>query len=239
MNGYKLIAMDLDGTLTQHKSPLSDENRAALDALRTRYHLMMAGAGMCARIFRQMGRYPIDILGNYGMQFCRYDPQTQDLQLVRDTVCPCDRESVERRVTQLRQEFGYTDFAGDNVEYHASGCITFPLLGTAAQLSDKLAFDPTREKRRRIYARVCDVFSDYHVFIGGSSSFDLAPSPYNKAYALEEYCRENGLHKEEVLYIGDDYGMGGNDESVLLAGFPFLRIDDYRDFPRLTAPLLD
>lgn len=46
----KLIAFDLDGTLTQHKSPLSDENRAVLLRLSKKYRLVMAGAGMCRRI---------------------------------------------------------------------------------------------------------------------------------------------------------------------------------------------
>ena len=31
-------------------------------------------------------------------------------------------------------------FAGDSVEFHASGMITFPLLGTRAAIADKLAF---------------------------------------------------------------------------------------------------
>ena len=38
-----------------------------------------------------------------------------------------------------------------------------------------------------------NTFSDYIVFIGGSSSFDMAPRPYNKYYALDLYCKENGL----------------------------------------------
>ena len=52
-------------------------------------------------------------------------------------------------------------------------------------------------------------------------------------------CEARGLAKDEVLYVGDDYGPGGNDESVLLTGFPFLRIDDYRATPAaLRARLL-
>ena len=67
----------------------------------------------------------------------------------------------------------------------------------------------------------------------------MAPAPFDKAYALSRLCGARGLAKEEVLYVGDDYGPGGNDESVLLAGFPFLRIDDYRATPAaLRARLL-
>lgn len=94
-----------------------------------------------------------------------------------DNVMPVDRESVEKRVTMLREKYGFTDFAGDNVEYHASGCVTFPLLGTKAELADKLAFDPDRKKRRAFYDDVKSVFDDYTVFVGGSSSFDMAPFP--------------------------------------------------------------
>ncbi|MBQ9392432.1 MAG: phosphomannomutase, partial [Oscillospiraceae bacterium] len=56
----KVVAMDLDGTLTQHKTPLSDQQRAVLDALRRRYTLLMVGAGQVMRIHRQLGGYPID-----------------------------------------------------------------------------------------------------------------------------------------------------------------------------------
>ena len=145
---------------------------------------------------------------------------------------------METRVTALRQKHGFTEFAGDNVEYHASGCVTFPILGTKAQLADKLAFDPDRKKRRAIYDEVCRVFSEYNVFVGGSSSFDMAPKPYNKAYALAQYCQEKGIAHDEVVYVGDDYGPGGNDESVYLSDFHFLAIDDYRTFPQVVACLL-
>ena len=85
---------------------------------------------------------------------------------------------------------------------------------------------------------MCETFSEYNVFVGGSSSFDMAPKPYNKATALEKYAEAHGFAKEEVAYVGDDYGLGGNDESVLLAGYRFFKVDDYRDFPKVVAELL-
>ena len=239
MDQIKLIAFDLDGTLTQHKQPLSEENRRTLDALARRYRLVMVGAGQAGRIFRQMGGYPIDIIGNYGMQYARYDEESRDLQVVRDLQLPCDREEVARRITELRRRFGYEVFAGDSVEYHPSGCVTFPLLGTKAQPDDKLAFDPDRKKRRAIYDTVVAAFPEYHVFVGGSSSFDMAPRPWNKAHALSEYCRMMGLQHDEVAYAGDDYGPGGNDESVYLADFHFVTVDDYRTFPEKMAAFLN
>jgi len=238
VNKIKLVAFDLDGTLTQHKTPLSEEHRQILEQLSKKYKLLMAGAGMCQRIFNQMNQYPIDIVGNYGLQYAEYNPNTKELEIKKNVVKPIDKDSIEKRVTAMRQKYGFTEYAGDNVEYHASGCVTFPILGTKAKQEDKLAFDPDRSKRRAIYEDIKKVFSDYIVFVGGSSSFDMAPAPYNKAYALAEYCKEHGIAHDEVVYVGDDYGPGGNDESVYLSDFNYLTIDDYRDFPEVVKVLL-
>lgn len=231
----KAFAFDLDGTLTQHKTPLDDKNRAVLEKLAERYTLLMVGAGTCMRIHNQLGGFPMDVIGNYGMQYARYE--NGGLALVRDSALPCvNKERVESTVTAFREKYGFTAFAGDNVEYHPSGCLTFPILGTKAVQADKLAFDPDRKKRRAIYDEVCEAFSDYNVFVGGSSSFDMAPKPYNKYYALDLWCRDMGFDHSEVIYVGDDYGLGGNDESVYRSDFRFITIDDYTRLSEVLAP---
>ena len=231
----KVFAFDLDGTLTQHKTPLEEKNREVLEKLSRRFTLLMVGAGSCARIHNQLGGFPMDVIGNYGMQYARVIGG--ELTLVRDDSVPvADKGSVEERVTALRKKHGFTEFAGDNVEYHLSGCVTFPVLGTKARQEDKLSFDPDRAKRRSIYAEVCETFSEFNVFVGGSSSFDMAPKPFNKYYALDLWCKENGFTHDEVAFVGDDYGCGGNDESVYLSDFNFVKVDDYRMLSDILAP---
>ena len=236
---YSTLLFDLDGTLTQHKTPLDPQNKAVLDRLREMgYELLMVGAGQCMRIFNQMNQYPIDIIGNYGLQYAKYSPEQKNLEIVRDLTFPCERESVEERVMMLREKYGFTEFTGKSVEFHPSGCVTFAILGTAAKAEDKLAFDPDRSRRRSIYDEVCEIFSEYIVFVGGSSSFDMAPKPYNKYYALDLYCKEKGLSHDEVVFVGDDYGRGGNDESVYASDFGFVCVDDYTKLEESVKDLL-
>lgn len=238
MNNIKLIAMDLDGTLTQHKQPLSTETRDVLSALGRKYKLVMVGAGQVRRIFDQMGHFPIDIIGNYGLQYAEYDPKNKGMSFKRDLTFDCDIASVEKRVDALRKKYGFEKFSGNSIEYHSSGCVTFAILGTDAKAEDKLAFDPDRSKRRAMYDDVVKAFPEYSVFVGGSSSFDMAPKPYDKCHALTLYCFEHGIMHDEVIFIGDDYGPGGNDEPVYKSEFGFITIDDYRTFKEKVQHLL-
>ena len=112
------------------------------------------------------------------------------------------------------------------------------MLGTKADIGDKLAFDPDRARRRRIYGEVCDTFPEYTVFVGGSSSFDMAPRPYDKYYALDLYCKEKGFSHDEVVFVGDDYGVGGNDEAVYRSDFGFVCVDDYTKLEMYLKELL-
>ena len=209
-----------------------------LDALGKKYKLLMAGAGECTRIFDQMGKYPIDIVGSYGMQYGEYDEKSGELDIKYRICVPCDRESVERRAKLFREKYGFTEYAGDSVQYFPTGGITLALLGTDAKLPEKLAFDPTREKRRRIYSDVCRLFPDFKVFIGGTSSFDMAPAPYDKYYALDKYCTEHGYAHDEVVFVGDDYGEGGNDSPVYNSDIPFIKVDDYTKLNEYVSVLL-
>lgn len=233
----RLICFDLDGTLSQHKTPITQEVRTMLDRLSEKYKIMMVGAGNASRIWNQMGQYPIDIIGNYGMQ----EAVVKDGQLCivrEDTVVP-DKEMFLEKCAYLREKYGYTQYYGDSVEFHPAGMVTFCLLGTPAPIDEKIAFDPTREKRRVLYPEVLELFPDHSVYIGGSSSFDFTPKQYNKYDAIMKYAAENGYSKEEILYVGDDFEDGGGDSHIRIYGMDYICIDDYRKTPEILAYLWD
>ena len=77
------------------------------------------------------------------------------------------------------------------------------------------------------------------MFIGGSSSYDIVPHPYNKLYALDRFCEQNGYTRDDVVYFGDDYGPGGKDFQVYDAGVDFITVDNYHDFGKRAQQLLD
>ena len=109
--------------------------------------------------------------------------------------------------------------------------ITFGLLGTNADKNDKLTFDPDKKKRMAMYPEVLEIFKDFSVFVGGTTSFDLAEKKYNKFDALMRYAKAHGFTKDEVLFVGDDFNDGGGDSHIRLGGIDYVQIYDYNTFP--------
>jgi hydroxymethylpyrimidine pyrophosphatase-like HAD family hydrolase len=232
-NVKRLLCFDLDGTLTQHKSHMPDENKKLLQELTEKYKVIMVGAGNAPRIYNQMEQFPVDIIANYGMQESAIIDG--EFKIIREDTAFPDKDYFNRTCQYLRQKYGYTEYAGAHLEFHASGMVTFCLLGSGAKIEDKVVFDPDRSKRRILYDEVCSLFPDYVVYIGGSSSFDFAPKQYNKYDSIMKYAAEHGYALEEILFVGDDFGDGGGDSHVRIKGMDYVQVDDYRKLPEILS----
>ena len=81
----------------------------------------MVGAGQVMRIFNQLEQFPIDIIGNYGMQYGRYNTKTQTIDLVRDITIECHTAQITKKIKALRGKYDFTEYAGETVDFHPSG----------------------------------------------------------------------------------------------------------------------
>ena len=208
----------------------SDELLKKLDA---KYKLIMVGAGNAPRIYNQMEQFPIDIIANYGMQESAM--VDGEFKIIRQDTAAPDKEYFNTTCQYLREKYGYAEYAGGHLEFHASGMVTFCLLGSGAKIEDKVVFDPDRSKRRVLYDEVCSLFPDYVVYIGGSSSFDFAPKQYNKYDSIMRYAAEHGYALEDILFVGDDFGDGGGDSHVRIKGMDYVQVEDYTKTPELLS----
>ena len=227
----KLICFDLDATLTEHRMPLEPAARELMEKLCEKYDVVMMAAGNCPRVYKQMGNFPVPIVGNYGMQESAI--VDGEFRIIREDTCPADTAFIMKWCQYFRDKYGYTSYSGDPVEFHASGMVTFGLMGTAPDKYEKLKFDPDKAKRRAMYPEVLEVFKDYAVYIGGSTSFDLTPRQYNKFDATLRYAHEHGYSLDDCLFVGDDLDDGGGDSHIRLYGMDYIRIYDYRKTPEM------
>ena len=232
----KLVCFDLDATLCQHRSPIPEANMNALKMLESQYRCIMVGAGNAPRIYRQMGNHPIDIVANYGMQ--ESTVTNGEFQIVRAVTNVVDQKFFREKTDYLRKKYGYTEYDGEPLEFHASGMVTFGLLGTKPSAERKVAFDPDRKKRRAMYREVCEIFKDFSVYIGGSTSFDFAGPQYNKYDATLDWAKRHGYTLDDVVFVGDDFADGGGDSHVRIKGMDHLVVTDFRKFPQVVSVLL-
>ena len=232
----KVVAMDLDATLCQHRSPIPEKNLAALKELEKHYKCVMIGAGNAPRIYKQMGNYPIDIVSNYGMQIA--EAADGNFRIVKAVTNTVDRKFFREKTDELRKKYGYTEYEGEPLEFHASGMVTFGLLGTKPSAEHKIAFDPDRKKRRAMYPEVCKIFKDFSVYIGGSTSFDFAGKQYNKYDATLSWAKDHGYTLDDIVFIGDDFADGGGDSHVRIKGMDHIVITDYKNFANAVGVLL-
>ena len=228
-NVKRLLCFDLDGTLTQHRSRMPQANKDLLQKLTEKYKGIMGGAGNAPRIYNQMEQFPVDIIANYGMQESAM--VDGEFKIIREDTAIPDKDYFSKTCQYLREKYGYTEYAGAHLEFHASGMVTFCLLGSGAKIEDKVVFDPDRSKRRVLYEEVCSLFPDHVVYIGGSSSFDFAPKQYNKYDSIMKYASEHGYREDEILFVGDDFGDGGGDSHVRIKGMDYVQVDDYTKLP--------
>ena len=196
----------------------------------------MVGAGNAPRIYRQMGNYPIDIVANYGMQ--ESTVTNGEFRIVKAVTNAVDRKFFREKTDYLRQKYGYTEYEGEPLEFHASGMVTFGLLGTKPSAEHKIAFDPDRKKRRAMYKEVCEIFKDFSVYIGGSTSFDFAGKQYNKYDATLSWAKDHGYTLDDIVFIGDDFADGGGDSHVRIKGMDHIVITNYRNFANAVGVLL-
>ena len=232
----KVVAFDLDATLCQHRSPVPWKNLKALEQLCGKYKCVMSGAGNAPRIYGQMGEFPIDIIGNYGMQIA--EAADGRFRIVKAVTNAVDKAFFRQQTDILRGKYGYTEYEGEPIEFHSSGMVTFGLLGTAPSAEHKVAFDPDRRKRRAMYPEVCRIFKDYSVYIGGSTSFDFAGPEYNKYDSTLAWAKEHGYSLDDIVFVGDDFADGGGDSHVRIKGMDYIRIADFRNFANAVGVLL-
>lgn len=100
--------------------------------------------------------------------------------------------------------------------------ITYSGLGSKAPVDEKKAWDPEHKKRDALRASLLPRLRGFSISMGGSTSIDITRNGVDKAYGLRELMKYLHIPASELLYIGDAFYKGGNDESVISLGVSFV-----------------
>lgn len=238
----KLIAFDLDNTLAESKSPLTDAMSNQLGQLLEHYEVCVISGGKFGQFKTQMiDRLEVapklldkmHLMPTCGTRYYRYDQQSGEwkIQYAEDLSAE-DKKRIIAVLEEAAKHLGYWEAnpAGEIIEDRESQ-ITYSALGQQALPEAKYAWDADDAKKRAIRDYAAERLPDLEVRVGGTTSIDVTRIGIDKAYGMRKLMAELNISKEEILFIGDRLEEGGNDYPVKAMGIDCVQVEDYRMTP--------
>lgn len=241
----KVIAFDLDGTLTASKSPITDSMAELVISLLGKYQVCVMSGGKFEQFQQQFLAHlktepeklkKLHIMPTCGTRYYKFDRGDWQ-KIYAEDFTPSQKEKIINALNQGIDHFVYREKKtwGDIIEDRGSQ-ITFSALGQdiVANLGDegvrlKEEWDPTVEKKRKLRDYVAKLIPEFEVRIGGGTSIDITKPGIDKAYGMKKLVELLGISKEEIFFIGDRLAEGGNDYPVKEMGIDCMEISHWQE----------
>jgi starch phosphorylase len=233
----KLIAFDVDGTLSEPRQKISRKIAKLLSKLLETKKVIIISGGAFSHITHQVleplnkfldkespclknlillptnggGLYTFD--GEWKEMFSHKLSLSEKDQVIK-AITAVDQENLE-----LRNNVSY----GLEIQDRDSE-ITYSALGENAPVALKQTWDPDFKKRLAMQAELMKKLPDFEVKIGGTTSIDITPKGMDKAYGIKTLLDYLKLNKKDVLFFGDAVYPNGNDFPVLQMGVETIRV---------------
>jgi HAD superfamily hydrolase (TIGR01484 family) len=229
---YKLIAFDLDGTLTESKQPLDERTARFITKLAYEYDIAIITGGTMKQIETQvLERIPDWVQTKLHLMSCSGATyEAYGAMIYKNEIPLIQREVIKSIVKVTAESMGLLEEnpAGEIIEDRKAQ-ITFSALGQKAKLEDKSAWDPRGTKRKEMIAALKKALPDYSIRLGGTSSIDISLLGIDKEFALKQLMKYRKLETSDILYVGDKFRPGENDYPALIAGVTCLRVVQPQD----------
>ena len=244
----KIIAFDLDGTLTESKSNLDKEMSALLCALLEKRNIAVMSGGNRKQFQKQFFAYlhcsktqlgNLFIFPNSGASFFKF--QKNNWQKVYQY--NFSQNEKTKILNAFEVAFTAISYAqpkkiyGKIIEDRKSQ-ITFSALGQKAPLAEKEKWNKKMDIRRKLKNALKKHLREFEVRIGGLTSIDITKKGIDKAFGIKEIMKTLSVSQKDIVYIGDALYKGGNDAAVLQTGIDIIKISGPEEVKYLIRSLL-
>ena len=236
----KVIAFDLDDTLAVTKSPISDRMAELLVHLLDMYDVCVISGGSFEQFKlqvvdrlkatpRQLTR--LHLMPTCGTKYFRFEESSETWKLQYENSLTAEQKTRVIKALEeaaKRLELWEANPYGEIIEDRGSQ-VTFSALGQKAPSELKYAWDPDGNKKLKIRDFVAPLLPDLEVRTGGTTSVDVTMIGVDKAYGMKKLAEEMHIHKDDILFIGDKLGEGGNDYPVKAMGIDTIAVKSWED----------
>jgi len=234
----RVVAFDLDDTLTVSKSKIDQRMARLLGQLLTGLDVCIISGGKFEQFETQVLRYidaPADrlshlhIMPTCGTRYYTWQEGSWHMNYAED-LSESDKSRIVEILTGGAKKLGLWEPMpwGDIIEDRGSQ-ITYSALGQAAPADAKYAWDPDGSKKRKLRDYAAEYLYDLEVRVGGSTSVDVTRKGIDKAYGIGKLLNRLQISPEQVLFIGDRLSEGGNDYPVIALGVRWVEVGRWQD----------
>lgn len=246
----KLIAFDLDETVTETRSPITDEMSELMGELLKHYQVCVISGGGFGQFEKQLLANlkvsPVDLerlhlMPTCGSRYYSYNLGKQEWQQVyAEELTAVERKTIMTAFEEsLGELVGYQTKNPIGLLIEDRGTqITYAALGMDASPANKKAWDPSGEKKLKLRNHLAERIPQFEVRAAGTTSVDVTRSGIDKAYGMAKLVEILQLSKEDILFIGDRIWEGGNDYPVKLMGIDCVAVGGYEHTPWVVRGIL-
>ncbi len=243
----RVVAFDLDDTLTVSKSRIDERMARLLDELLTRVDVCIISGGRFEQFDTQVLRYlaaPADLLDRLhvmptcGTRYYRWTDGGWHMVYAEDLTDE-EKDQVITVLTERARQLGFWEPSpwGDIIEDRGSQ-ITFSALGQEAPVDAKYAWDPDGSKKRKLRDAAAEQLPDLEVRVGGSTSIDVTRRGIDKAHGIGKLLTQLDTAPQDLLFVGDRLEEGGNDYPVRALGVRWIQVSNWQETADLIEGLL-
>lgn len=220
MKGKKVIICDIDGTLAYSDTEVSNEMLKLIDKLQEKYLFVTMGNGNFTHLnnqfvekYKENNSKELYVYALGGLE-CYKVMKDGVLKVYSNDLTNDEKYKLVKTISDFIREYKIKPDTYDQIEDRGS-MVVLSILGRKADKELKKKYDPDKKKRKKF---INDFFRDrlpeFEMKIGGTTTIDFTKKGLTKAFGVRKIKEMFGYEFDEMIYLGDDLGEGGNDEAV-------------------------
>jgi HAD superfamily hydrolase (TIGR01484 family) len=230
----QLVVFDLDGTLAESRSDITDDMAKQLCVLLscTKVAILSGGAIeqlehqfashlRCRELFNNLHLYPTSGASSYSFVNSQWKKQHEELLSIDE------REEIISRIQELKRDHPLVqEIVIDGMDTEDRGTqISYSALGIDAARGRKKAWDPDGGIRNELINFLKMRSPQFEYRSGGTTTIDITKRGVDKKFGIRKMSESLNIGLADMLYVGDAIYPGGNDYAAKEMGLTFFNVE--------------
>lgn len=246
----RIIIADLDGTLSEDRTPISKETARLVSELLRQRRFAVVTAARWSRLKYQVldvlegssqrkmlsGLY---LLPQSATRFYRLSSGRWK-SLYAENLSLAERKRIKGAIRAwIKSHKGEGNVNYERLIDDRISQVSFAMIGRDTPLAIKKKWDPSGEKKRKVAKFLEGHIPEFGIGIGGTSTIDITRKGLDKSYGIKKIRERLGYKDREMVFIGDRLFKGGNDYPVRKTGIDCIQVNSVAETNKVLRDIIN